>query len=352
GLCEAKMAPSRMLKWHYRSRHQSLIQVSNYEFYDDKLVIFPAAGQHKNLGLYFHHLPETIYERGTSRTNPEEAQLVAEKVMQHALKHQELTLGVATFSTAQREAIELALEHKRRNSPETESFFNRHPHEPFFIKNLENVQGDERDVIFISMGYGHTAQGDLTMNFGPLNSDGGERRLNVLITRARQRCEVFSNFTADDLDLSRTSSRGVAALKSFLNFAQYGNLNSDSKAAKESDSYLEEAVYKALIQQGCKVQKRVGSKGFFIDLAIEDPENPGSFLLGIECDGAMYRSARSARDRDRLRQQILEASGWKLHRIWSPDWFRDPDKELKRVLQALEQTKQSQLHLHPEEKIH
>ena len=339
GLCEAKMAPSRMLRWHYRSRHESLIKVSNHEFYDNRLVIFPSPGHARKLGLFFHHLPETVYERGGSRSNPLEAEAVANAVMQHARQHPELTLGVATFSTAQREAIENALELRRRQSPETEQFFNRHPHEPFFIKNLENVQGDERDVILISMGYGRSKEGYMGMNFGPLNGDGGERRLNVLITRARQRCEVFCNFTADDLDLSRTNSIGVAALKTFLQFAQRGILDVPQQTGRDFDSPFEEQVYKALARQGCEVQKQVGSKGFYIDLAIADPEQPGRYLLGIECDGAMYHSARSARDRDRLRQQVLESVGWKLHRIWSTDWFRNPERELKRVLQALQEAK-------------
>jgi very-short-patch-repair endonuclease len=335
-LCKARQMPERMLRWHYRSLHQSLIAASNHLFYEDKLVIFPSPGGQGQLGLVYHHLPDTYYERGTTRTNPQEATAVADAVLHHARTTPKLTLGVVAFSTAQRQAIQDALEIRRKQHPETESFFNRHAHEPFFIKNLENVQGDERDVILISIGYGRTKDGYLTMSFGPLNGEGGERRLNVLITRAKQRCEVYTNLTADDLDLGRTRAKGVAALKTFLNFAQHGRLNQNEETGREMESPFEEAVYRALTARGYQVRPQIGSQGFYIDLAVVDPDQPGRYVLGIECDGAMYHSARSARDRDRLRQQVLEAVGWRLHRIWSTDWFRDPEREVERVVAAIE----------------
>ncbi|RSK48124.1 DUF3320 domain-containing protein [Hymenobacter rigui] len=340
-LCKARQMPERMLRWHYRSRHESLIQPSNHLFYEDKLVIFPSPGGQGQLGLVYHHLPETYYERGTTRTNPLEAQAVAEAVLQHARTTPGLTLGVVAFSMAQRQAIEDTLEVLRRQHPETETFFNCHPHEPFFIKNLENVQGDERDVILISIGYGRTKDGYLAMSFGPLNGDGGERRLNVLITRAKQRCEVFTNLMADDLDLSRTQAKGVAALKTFLNFAQHGRLYQHEETGRDMDSPFEEVVYRALTARGYVVRPQIGSQGFYIDLAVVDPDQPGRYVLGIECDGAMYHSARSARDRDRLRQQVLEAVGWRLHRIWSTDWFRDPARETERAVQAIEEARRT-----------
>ncbi|MBO2013029.1 DUF3320 domain-containing protein [Hymenobacter negativus] len=338
-LCTARQMPERMLRWHYRSLHQSLIAASNHLFYDDKLVIFPSPGGQGHLGLVYHHLPETHYERGTTRTNPAEAAAVAEAVLHHARTSPTLTLGVVAFSTAQRQAIQDALEIRRWQHPETEAFFSRHAHEPFFIKNLENVQGDERDVIFISIGYGRTKDGYLTMSFGPLNGEGGERRLNVLITRARQRCEVFTNLTADDLDLSRTPARGVAALKTFLSFAQHGRLNRNEETDRALESPFEEAVHRALTARGYQVRPQVGSQGFYLDLAVVDPDQPGRYVLGIECDGAMYHSARSARDRDRLRQEVLESVGWRLHRIWSTDWFRDPAGETERTVAAIEEAR-------------
>ncbi|WBO84230.1 DUF3320 domain-containing protein [Hymenobacter yonginensis] len=338
-LCKARQMPERMLRWHYRSLHQSLIAASNHLFYEDKLVIFPSPGGKGQLGLLYHHLPETHYERGTTRTNPLEAQAVAAAVLHHARTTPKLTLGVVAFSTVQRQAIQDALEVLRRQHPETEVFFAAHRHEPFFIKNLENVQGDERDVILISIGYGRTKDGYLSMSFGPLNGEGGERRLNVLITRAKQRCEVFANLTADDLDLSRTRARGVAALKTFLNFAQHGRLNQNEETGREMESPFEESVYRALSARGYQLRPQIGSQGFYIDLAVVDPDQPGRYVLGIECDGAMYHSARSARDRDRLRQQVLEAVGWRLHRIWSTDWFRDPGRETERAVQAIEEAR-------------
>jgi very-short-patch-repair endonuclease len=338
-LCKARQMPERMLRWHYRSLHQSLIAASNHLFYEDKLVIFPSPGGQGQLGLVYHHLPDTHYERGTTRTNPQEAAAVADAVLHHARTTPKLTLGVVAFSTAQRQAIQDALEIRRKQHPETEAFFNRHAHEPFFIKNLENVQGDERDVILISIGYGRTKDGYLTMSFGPLNGEGGERRLNVLITRAKQRCEVYTNLTADDLDLGRTRAKGVAALKTFLNFAQHGRLNQNEETGREMESPFEEAVYRALTARGYQVRPQIGSQGFYIDLAVVDPDQPGRYVLGIECDGAMYHSARSARDRDRLRQQVLEAVGWRLHRIWSTDWFRDPEREVERVVAAIEEAR-------------
>lgn len=335
-----KGAPERMLRWHYRSRHESLIAVSNYEFYESRLVVFPSPGSNPVArGLRLHHLPKTSYDRGKSRTNPEEAKAVAQSVMAHAKATPDLTLGVVAFSTAQRDAIDSQLEVLRRADPSCEPFFSLDKREPFFVKNLENVQGDERDTIFISIGYGKTAEGYMTMGFGPLNRDGGERRLNVLISRARLAMDVFSNFTADDIDLNRTNATGVVAFKNFLAYAQTGVLQQPYSTGKEPDSPFEEVVIKSLVSRGVEIEPQVGSAGFFIDLAVKDKENPGRYVLGIECDGATYHSSRSARDRDRLRQEVLEGLGWRLHRIWSTDWYRNPEQEVERALAAIEQAK-------------
>ena len=334
GMFCAQGAPERMLRWHYRSRHESLITVSNHEFYDNRLVVFPSPDAGKaDTGLVFRHNPEADYQR--RGINTAEAKTVASAAMEHARKTPELTLGVAAFSNVQARRIEDEVDILRRRDPSCEEFFAGHPEEPFFVKNLENVQGDERDVILISVGYGKIDGAYLPMNFGPLNRDGGERRLNVLITRARRRCAVYCNFVGADLDLRRSGARGVEALKTFLEYAETGLIDVAEITGREADSPFEQAVADRLRARGFDVEHQVGSAGFFVDLAVVDPERPGRYLLGIECDGAAYHSARSARDRDRLRQQVLEGLGWRIHRIWSTDWFRDPERELGRVEEAV-----------------
>jgi very-short-patch-repair endonuclease len=329
-----------MLNWHYRSKHQSLIAVSNKQFYDNRLFIVPSPYDAvAGMGLKFNYNPDAHYDRGNTRANPKEARIVAEAVIRHAREAPSRSLGVATFSVAQRQAIQNELEILRREHPDTEEFFGRGTSEPFFVKNLENIQGDERDVIFISLGYGRTKEGFISMSFGPLNSDGGERRLNVLISRAKLRCEVFSSITGDDIDLSRAKGRGVAALKMFLSFAQTGRLGLAEETGRDADSIFEEQVAASLANLGYDVKNQIGTAGFFVDLAVADSEKPGRFVLGIECDGAQYHSSRSARDRDRLRQNVLEAHGWVLHRIWSTDWFLRPEEETAKVVRAIEAAK-------------
>lgn len=343
GLFTARGLPTRMLRWHYRSRHQSLIAVSNKQFYESKLFIIPSPHTTEaGMGLRFHHVANGIFETGTTRTNPIEAKIVAQAIIAHAKDYPELSLGVAAFSSAQRRAIMDQVELLRRTlAPEEEAFFQDHPSEPFFIKNLENVQGDERDVIFISVGYGSSAPGrPPAMRFGPLGTDGGERRLNVLISRAKRRCEVFSSITDEQIDPDFASSRkGVFAFKLFLHFARTGRLSMSESTGRDHDSVFEEQVARALHERGYQVKRQVGIAGFFIDLAIADPAYPDRYILGIECDGAAYHEARSARDRDRLRQSILEDHGWIMHRIWSTDWFQRPDEQLEKVIAAIEAAK-------------
>jgi len=340
GLFVARGLPQRMLRWHYRSRHQSLIAISNSQFYENKLFIVPSPyTQEAGMGLRFHHVPEGIFDSGGTGTNATEARVVAEAVIRHAKTSAEQSLGVATFSVSQRRAIQDELELLRRLNPDTEDFFHAHPSEPFFVKNLENVQGDERDVIIISVGYARNAQGYMAMRFGPLGADGGERRLNVLISRAKRRCEVFASMTDEDIDLSRAKGKGVFAFKLFLHYARTGRLSVAQTGGREMDSVFEEQVARALQAKGYQVHPQVGIAGFFIDLAIADSQRPGRYLIGIECDGASYHSGRSARDRDRLRQAVLEDHGWIIHRIWSTDWFQRPSEQLERTVAAIEAAK-------------
>lgn len=342
GLFVARGLPQRMLRWHYRSRHQSLIAVSNSQFYENKLFIVPSPyTQEAGMGLLFHHISEGVFESGGSNANPIEAKYIAAAILKHAQNSPSQSLGVATFSVSQRKAIQDELELLRRLNPQFEDFFHAHPNEPFFIKNLENIQGDERDVIMISVGYARNQQGYLAMRFGPLGSQGGERRLNVLISRAKRRCEVFASITDEDIDLERAKGVGVLAFKLFLQYARTGRLSLAHQSGKPMDSIFEEQVAAAVQRLGYQVHAQVGIAGFFIDLAIADPEMPGRYLLGIECDGSAYHSSRSARERDRLRQSVLEDHGWIIHRIWSTDWFQRPEEQLSRVISAIENAKET-----------
>lgn len=338
-LCEARSVPAAPLRWHYRSHHPSLIKVSNDAFYGN-LIYPPSPDPAGERGLTFTKVEGGVYDRGRTRSNPREAQKVARAVLCHARSRPRETLGVATFSVPQRDAILNELEPMRAKYPELEAFCREEGaadgHEPFFVKNLENVQGDERDVIFISVGYGRNARGSLAQDFGPVSQAGGERRLNVLFTRARRHCRVFASITYRDIGRSkRGSSRGPWVLKRFLKFAETDEMTLRETARLEPDSPFEEAVAEALRQAGHTVDPQVGTADFRIDLAVRDPAAPGRYLLGVECDGARYHSSRWARERDRLRQSVLEQKGWTMHRIWSTDWFQRPDAELQRLLQAV-----------------
>ncbi len=352
GLFSAQGAPDRMLRWHYRSRHESLIAVSNREFYDGRLVVFPSPDARRHdAGLVFRHLPQAAYDRGRSRTNPGEAEAVAEAVMGFARDQlrrpagERFSLGVATFSVAQMQAIVDRIERRRRDEPEVEEFFAEGSEEPFFIKNLENVQGDERDVIYISIGYGRTAEGSVSLNFGPLNGEGGERRLNVLITRARVRCEVFTNLTADDLDPSRTRARGVQALRSFLAFARDGEEEdaTETMTAGPAPTSFEHAIRESLESLGLTVRSRIGSAGCRIDLAVLEEGDAGRYVLGVATDGRSYLEAPSVRDRERLRPLVLERLGWRLRRAWSPDWLRDPEGSTARLRESVTESAKARL---------
>lgn len=326
------------LRWHYRSLHESLIHFSNERFYDSRLRIFPSCHTgREELGLAFRSLGG-VYRRGAGQFNPAEAQLVAEEVLRHARERPHLSLGVGAFSISQQRAIEDEIERRRRDNLDeaVEKFFDSGRDEAFFVKNLETIQGDERDVIFLSVGYGKDSEGKLSMNFGPLNRDGGWRRLNVLVTRARRRCVVFSSIRAEDLDLSRTSARGVAALKEYLYAAEHGRLSGEPPPPAEHPSPFEAAIGRALRGRGWGVQPQKGAKGFGIDLAVVDPDDPGRYLLGIECDGGVYASSPTARDRDRLRPEVLEKNGWRIERLWSADCFRRPERALAGLIERLE----------------
>lgn len=343
--CAVSEISKTMLRWHYRSKHESLIAFSNKSFYDNHLLTFPCAEEEcPHLGIKFHCNPNTTYGRGSSGANIEEAREVAKAVFRHFRENPELSLGVGTFSIRQKYAIEDAIEEMLKDDTSLEVFFAKDRLEHFFIKNLETIQGDERDIIFISVGYGRDASGKLSMNFGPINKVGGARRLNVLITRARKRVEIFTSIRGDDIDLTKTDSQGVQQLKHYLDFAEKGKaaLQQEADVGGFLESPFEESVYNLLVSKGFKVGRQVGCSGYRIDLAILDDKSPGRYLLGIECDGAYYHSSNTARDRDRLRQQVLEDLNWNIYRIWSTDWFKNPRVELERLIEAIVKAKEGE----------
>lgn len=341
--CTAAQLPSLQLRWHYRSRHESLIAFSNAKYYGNRLLTFPSPN--RDAGVTLHPVPGT-YDKGRTRSNRSEAEAVVAEILRRLLDPvlAKQSIGVVTFNMAQQALVEDLLEEARRAHPAIENFFSADAvEEPVFVKNLENVQGDERDAILFSICYGPDAQGRVSMNFGPLNRVGGERRLNVAITRARQQVIVFSTLKAEQIDLSRTRAEGVRDLKSFLDYASRGAVAlTDASANQAGDDFelpFESAVCTALRDKGHEVHAQVGCSGYRIDLGVIDPRTPDRYLLGIECDGANYHRAKTARDRDRLRESVLRGLGWQLHRVWSADWWTNPAAELARIEALIEKAK-------------
>lgn len=357
--------PELTLNWHYRSRHESLIAFSNAAYYGNELVTFPSPVT-ADTAVRFQHVPG-VYDRGGSKTNRAEAEAIVAAIEQHYLdaarcRH---TLGVVTFNSAQQQLIERLLEARRRANPALDIAIAQPDQEALFIKNLENVQGDERDIILFSITYGPDAQGKVSLNFGPLNLEGGQRRLNVAISRARQSVVIYSTLLPEHIDPARVRAAGVLDLRNYLEFAIRGPAalaarhSSPALAARHSSPALaarpgdtatgantalgtpasggfERQVAAALRAHGWTVHQRVGVSAYRVDLGVVDPGAPGRYLLGIECDGPSYHSGATARDRDRLRQHVLESLGWNLARVWSTDWWLDPEPPLTALLAKLD----------------
>lgn len=338
-LAKAASLTALPLTWHYRSRHESLIAFSNRRFYEGKLFTFPSATfEAPDLGVSF--VPAGgAYRRGTTRDNPTEAAKVAERVRFFAEEYPKLSIGVVTMSEAQRTAVQDAMERLSGESPAVASLLNSGTGiDDFFVKALENVQGDERDVIIMSIGYGPDEHGKFTMNFGPLNKRGGWRRLNVAITRARRRLEVAASFEHGMLNPGNNET--LRHLRHFLNYAQNGpnvlSLESEDSLG-EAESVFEEQVLAQIESWGYDVVTQVGVAGYRIDMAVRHPQRSGTYAIGIECDGAAYHSAPTARDRDRLRHAVLEGLGWRLHRIWGLSWWRDRETQVNALRSAIEE---------------
>jgi transcription elongation GreA/GreB family factor/very-short-patch-repair endonuclease len=327
------------LRWHYRSRHEHLIAFSNRQFYDGAMTTFPGAfSEGPDVGVAFFKAEQGVYRSGAAaRNNPGEAVEVARRVIHHFRTRPHHSLGVVALSQSQAEVIREAVESERKRNTDLDECFSDDRLDGFFIKNLEAVQGDERDVIIMSVGYGPDENGKLNQNFGPINRKDGWRRLNVAVTRARHRVEVVASFEPELLRPSESAS--FEHFARYLKYAKYGPVvlaqeADDTDAIPESP--FEESVLEVLRGWGYTVQPQVGVAGYRIDLGVRDPQNPGRYALGIECDGAMYHSSRAARDRDRLRESMLTGLGWTLHRIWGTDWYRNRVEAEARLRSAVE----------------
>ena len=335
--CLAINMPDTHLLWHYRSRHESLIAFSNSQFYERKLYTFPSVNE-RDAKVTLQHV-DGVFTRGTSRQNRAEAEAVIEELKRrcHDPKRSEKSVGVVTFNVSQQDLIEDLLTEACILDSELEHWAYESP-EPIFIKNLENVQGDERDVILFSIGYGPDENGKVYMNFGPLNREGGWRRLNVAVSRARFEMKVFSTLTPDQIDLTKTSARGVAALKLFLEYAAGGELpteESDMQANTHGSMGVVHSICEALAENGYETDCTVGHSEFKIDIGVINPGNPNEYLLGILLDGENYGKAKTTRDREIAQIKVLNDLGWRVIRVFTMDWWDNSKKELDRILKAI-----------------
>jgi very-short-patch-repair endonuclease len=328
------------LRWHYRSRDERLVRFSNHYFYREKpLITFPSPIKESDTqGVSVLYVPDGIWDKGKSRTNRQEARVVAKLVVEQVIKHPERSVGVVAMNANQREAIEESIDELLPRYPTVVPHLRRSGNEPFFIKSLENVQGDERDTMVISVGYGKNSSGTMSYNFGPVNQDAGWRRLNVLVTRARWQTILVTSMRSHELSGINPNNRGASALRDFIAYAERkGELPAEIALPTDAETNdFEDGVAAALRGRGLQVDEQVGTSEYRIDLAVRDSRDTNKYVLGIECDGASYHSARTARDRDLVRHLALRELGWRLYRIWSTDWFRNPDQAILGVLRALE----------------
>lgn len=332
------LLPPRKLRWHYRSRHQSLIAFSNKFFYDNSLTVFPSPiEEHEDFGV---HLVQ-VNGQYADRHNLAEVRAITEWALEFMCNptNRERSLGIVAVNQLQRDLINDEMERLFENNHSASVYRGRWENElhPFIVKNLENIQGDERDVILISTVYGRNADGRVIGNFGPISKRNGHRRLNVLFTRAREQVVLFTSLKPEDIKIRDTTMKGPRILRQYLEYALTGRLDPGNETGREPDSDFEVAVGNRLSALGYKVSYQLGVAGFFLDLAVQHPDFPGTYLVGVECDGATYHSAKSARDRDRLREEVLNKLRWKLYRVWSTDWFRDADRETEKLRMFIEQ---------------
>ena len=331
----AFLEPAWSLDWHYRSRDESLIAFSNRHIYSDRLVTFPGPA---SVSAITHHLVAHTAGTGSEESASAEVERVVQLVLEHAGTRPAASLGVIAMGIKHARRVEAALDRARLAHPELDEFFAPDRRERFFVKNLERVQGDERDAIILTIGYGKDAAGKLVYRFGPLLSEGGERRLNVAITRARHRVDVVSSFSHHDMEPGRSKAKGVELLRAYLEYAASGGRRLDGSVATSVPlNDFEQSVHDTLVKHGLTLVPQLGTSRYRIDLVAMHPTHPGKPVLAVECDGASYHASPTARDRDRLRQQHLEALGWVFHRIWSTDWFLRRDEEIARTLRRYEE---------------
>ena len=331
--------PSCTLLWHYRSKDESLIAFSNKKIYNNRLITFPGTGKTRDSGLEYVYVPGGCYH---DRSNVMEAKKCVRLLEQHIREHPERSLGIIAFSEKQQGVIEEAVNEFRLNNPAYESFFDENKEEPFFVKNLENVQGDERDTIMFSICYARNSQGKMYMRFGPLGAAGGERRLNVAITRAKYNVKLVGSILPTDIDLSRTESEGVKLLREYIYYAMQndsGNLSGTDD--KETDNRFADAAADFIRASGFEVRRNVGESDYKLDIAVLHPDDPGVYMAGVECDGENYTMARTARDRDVLRRTVMNEMGWTLHHVWAFNWFRNNTQEKERLLAFLREVMRS-----------
>ena len=336
--------PAQRLSWHYRSHYEQLIAFSNLHYYNNALITFPSSSKdHPGIGVDYLNAGGTFDRK--SKTNRAEAEFIVDLIYKNMEEHPERSLGVVAFSVSQQTLIDRLLSKRRESDPSHEWFFRSDRPEPFFIKNLETVQGDERDTIIFSVAYARDSQGRFIHNFGPLNREGGERRLNVAVTRAKDNVQLVASIHHTDIDLNHSGSEGVRLLRAYLDYAENGEGALERaitvSGADQFDSDFEQEVCDFLRDNGFTVDTQIGCSGYRIDLGLRKPDS-SEYVLAIECDGATYHSSKNARDRDRLRQQVLENMGWQFYRIWSTDWFRNGAVEKKRLLQAAGEALQRQ----------
>lgn len=333
--CISLSIPSKHLSWHYRSRHESLIAFSNAQYYDGRLTTFPSTDD--QVTKVTLHPVQGVYDKGRSRSNQAEAQAIVDEVVRRLSDPElsKMSIGIVSFSKVQQDKIEDLLTDTLAKHPDLEALAYESS-EPIFIKNLENVQGDERDVILFSVGYGPDANGKVSMNFGPLNNAGGERRLNVAASRARCEMVVFASLKSADIDLRRSDALGVEGLKKFLEYAESGRTETPaSQTLHDSADCIAKQVAEMLRSHGYVTKLNVGRSQFRVDVAVANPNAPSEFMLGILCDGPAYYATKTVRDREIVQQEVLKRLNWNIMRVWTLDWFERRADVEKSILDTL-----------------